>query len=110
MNHNDPKTTDANGGAVRLYGPPGPSLAPTDIHQEVNNVIDGQGTQGEYLVDVETHQSFLVRATTPEEAIAKAVLQNADPDEAVTEIGRDVHVCVHGGNDHEEFEGDEGEE
>lgn len=55
----------------------------------------------EYVVDIETHVTVLVQATTPETAAAKAVLHTIEPEEdgAVTEVGRNVHTCVHSGMD-----------
>ena len=66
----------------------------------------------EYLVDIDTHQTVLVRATTPETAIAKAVLHTIEPEEdgAVTEVARDVHTCIHTGMDDEDHVGHEAEE
>lgn len=57
--------------------------------------------ENEYVVDVETHVSVLVQATTPETASAKAVLHMVEPEEdgSVTEVARSVHTCVHSGMD-----------
>lgn len=59
------------------------------------------GSDEEYLVDVETHVAVLVQATTPETASAKAVLHTIAPerDGSVTEVSRSVHTCVHSGNE-----------
>ncbi len=63
-----------------------------------------EGEEDKYVVDVETHVSVLVQATSPEAAAAKAVLHMVDAEEdgSVTEVGRDVHTCVHSGLDESE--------
>lgn len=89
-------------------------IFPIDFRHAVNNLDEeDQDEIEEYVVDIDIHQAFLVRATTPETAIAKAVLHTIDPEEdgTVTEVSRDVHTCVHTGIDdcgeHEEHEGAE---
>ncbi len=60
--------------------------------------------EDEYVVDVETHVSMLVQATSPEAAAAKAVLYMVETEEdgSVSEVGRNVHTCVHSGLDESE--------
>lgn len=80
---------------------------PTAVNEKAGHVITEfpmmvekpPENEDEYVVDVETHVSMLVQATTPEMAAAKAVLHTVDPEEdgSVTEVGRTVHTCVHSG-------------
>ncbi len=60
--------------------------------------------ENEYVVDVETHVTVLVQATSAETAAAKAVLHTIDAEEngSVSEVGRNVHTCVHSGMDDSE--------
>ena len=93
-----------------------PAVVPVDFRNVVNNLDEeNQDEISEYVVDIDTHYALLVRATTPETAVAKAVLHTIDPEEdgTVTEVSRDVHTCVHTGIEgceHEEHEEHEGAE
>ena len=60
--------------------------------------------ENEFVVDVETHVTVLVQATTAETAAAKAILHTIDAEEdgSVSEVGRNVHTCVHSGMDDSE--------
>lgn len=94
-----------------------PTVVPLDFEMPVQkdpdkngNGHDAGGTE-EYLVDVEIHTSLVVHATSLETAVAKAILYTSDgEDDSVTEVGRDVHTCIHTGLDsddecdHEEHE------
>ena len=94
-----------------------PPMVPPDMPVRATPNTNGNGHDGEedeereYLVDIDTHQALLVRATTPETAVAKAVLYTIESDdEDVTEVARDVHTCAHSGIsdnecDHEDEEG-----
>ena len=67
---------------------------------------DPEGEEREFLVDIDTHQAILVTATNVDEAIAKALNDEAD-DMRTTVVAHDIHVCVHSGIsdnecDHEE--------
>ncbi len=78
--------------------------------QPENGQDDGDGE--EYLVDIDTHQTVLVRnATSPEDAVVKAVTGNpegCDFDQDV--VAHDVHVCIHTGMSDEDHVGHEAEE
>lgn len=83
-----------------------PSVVPVDFKLPLRAASDNNGNghdggdEEEYLVDVEIHTSFVVKALTPETAAAKAVLYTIESDdESVVEVGRDVHTCVHAGLD-----------
>jgi hypothetical protein len=67
--------------------------------QEEAGPVTEEQDENEFLVDVETHVTVLVQATTPETAAAKAVLHTIAPetDGSVTEVARNVHTCVHSG-------------
>ncbi len=79
----------------RATEPPPPTVVDFPLQQ----TTEQESQEDEYVVDVETHVSMLVQATTPEEAAAKAVLHtvDAEKDGSVTEVGRSVHTCVHSG-------------
>lgn len=84
-----------------------PFRAPVDMNLgEVRLTTEAREEGPEYLVDIETHQTILVRhATSPEHAIAMAVTGNPDgSDFDLDEVGRDVHVCIHTGLDEDEEE------
>lgn len=53
------------------------------------------GEEVEYLVDIDTHLSILVMAHDVDEAAAKALSSDDDPNQ--TTVAHDVHVCVHSG-------------
>lgn len=104
MSHHD-QSTAAGRAPSAVFDPP--FRPPMDINLgEVRFSTEAQEEGPEYLVDIETHQTILVRhATSPEEAIAKAVTGNPDgSDLDLSEVGRDVHVCVHAGLDEDEEE------
>ncbi len=82
-----------------------PSLPPiTEFPMMVEKKQAPDEKEDEYVVDVETHVSMLVQATSPEAAAAKAVLYmvEAEEDGSVSEVGRNVHTCVHSGLDESE--------
>lgn len=104
----DRQTAGSGEGGRDSTTPPTPTVVPVDFRNVGNNIgEEDQDGANEYVVDIDTHQSFFVRASTPETAIARAVLHTIDPEEngEVTEVGRDVHTCVHSGIDDEEHEG-----
>ncbi len=57
----------------------------------------------EYLVDIDTHHTLLVRACSVEDAAAKALTGNPHgSDFDLHTVAHDVHVCVHSGIDDDE--------
>jgi hypothetical protein len=88
----------------------GTPVGPANIQEfPVKPQENDPGESGEYLVDIDTHQTILVqRAESPEDAIAKAVTGNPDGcDLDLDVVAHDVHVCIHtgmGDEDHEEHE------
>lgn len=87
-----------------VYGPNGrdkPTPPISEFPVRMVGPVTAEVDENEFLVDVETHVAVLVRATTPETAVAKAVLHTIEPelDGSVTEVGRNVHTCVHSGLD-----------
>lgn len=69
------------------------------VRPQEENPVEGD----EYLVDIETHQTILVRrAESPEDAIVKAVTGNHDgSDLDLDVVAHDVHICIHTGIDEE---------
>lgn len=70
-----------------------------------------EGGEDEYLVDIDTHYAILVRATSADDAAAKALTGNQEgSDFDMTTVAHDVHVCVHSGIDDNDCDGHDGEE
>lgn len=70
------------------------------------NHQDDEGEGDEYLVDIDTHHAILVRATSADEAAAKALTGNPEgSDLDMTTVAHDVHVCVHSGIGDSECDG-----
>ena len=70
---------------------------------------DSESEEREFLVDIDTHHAILVTAMNVDEAIAKALHDDAD-DMRTTVVSHDVHVCVHSGISDNECDHKEGAE
>lgn len=91
MSHHDQTAAGAAGA---------PSSAVQTPPKPLNIWPEQENDQGEeYLVDIDTHQTVLVRnATSPEDAVVKAVTGNPEgPDGDLDVVAHDVHVCIHSG-------------
>jgi hypothetical protein len=92
MNHN--QTADA-------ARPPGTTVIEQFPVRPHDDDHDDPAGGDEYLVDVETRLTILVRrAESPEDAIVKAVTGNPEgSDLDLDVVAHDVHVCIHTGID-----------
>lgn len=73
-----------------------------DIHRAADEIVSSRGDDTEeFVVSVEVYDVLLVRAKSPEEALAKAVTGNPDgSDLDMDYVTHDVHACVHSGEEH----------
>ncbi len=65
------------------------------------------GEGDEYLVDIDTHYAILVRATSVDDAAAKALTGHLNSDFDMATVAHDVHVCAHSGISENECDHDE---
>ena len=99
---------DLNSLRTALHPPTRPKIM--DIHREATEIANsGDDDKEEFVVSVETADVLIVRAASPEEALAMAVTGNPDGSDMDMEyVAHDVHACVHTGEEHK-HEGDEHE-